>query len=112
MVGKLIKEASSNLDMLGHMIKINILDCVVWSVDMRVVVAKWCLEEKCRREAVPVGRGVVGTGVAAGRLLVRDIGVLVDKDIDELVLPGVGKVGDEAKALVAIMALSNQPCLG
>lgn len=73
---KLVYVAEDELAMLQNVIRVNVLDGVVNSMDVRVAVFKCRLENKRCRESIACGRTVVGAGVATLALDVGNVGVL------------------------------------
>jgi hypothetical protein len=103
-MGQLVHKASGELCVLEHMVKVDMFDGVVGSVDVGVVVSERCLENEGRRVAIAVGRGMVRAGVSANTLLVGDVSVVANEQLEVLVLSRVGEVSHQAEALDSISA--------
>ena len=73
---KLIKETQHKLSVLKDMIRINVLDGVVSSMDVGVAVLESSFEDERSREAVPCSRAVVRASVSAGTVDACNIGIL------------------------------------
>lgn len=75
-VSKLVSKAQGHLSVLQHVVKGQVLNQVLGSVDLLVAVLKGRFDDESRRIASLGSRGVVGAGVAALGLDPRNVTVL------------------------------------
>jgi hypothetical protein len=73
---KLVYVAEDELAMLQNVVRVDVLDGVVDSVDMRVAVFKCRLENKRCWESITCGGTVIGTGVSTLAFDISNVGVL------------------------------------
>ena len=93
---ELISQTESQLGMLQHMLKAQVLQLVLSSVNLLVTVLKAALDDECTRVPSLACTGVIGASITTLGLDIWNIAVSGDDLLDERGKTNVDKIGDDA----------------